>query len=71
MPHIPPPQQPPPGIALAQAGISQPPPDPAGTDAEKTESFLSSFSEPHFGHFVPFQFVDATRISESASHFLQ
>ena len=39
--------------------------------AENTDSFFINCSEPHDGHVVPFQFDDATRISESVPHFLQ
>jgi hypothetical protein len=36
-----------------------------------TENFLASFVEPQFGHFVPFQSLERTRISLSLSHFSQ
>lgn len=36
-----------------------------------TENFLASFVEPQFGHFVPFQSLERTRISLSRSHFSQ
>lgn len=45
-------------------------PVPAVDDA-KTESFLASLVEPHCGHFVPFQALERTRISLSASHCSQ
>ena len=37
----------------------------------KTENFLASFVEPQFGHFVPCQSLERTRISLSFSHFSQ
>ena len=40
----------------------------AVADDAKTESFLESFSDPHCGHFVPFQSLERTRISLSLSH---
>jgi len=36
-----------------------------------TESFLESFGEPQWGHFVPFQSFERTSISLSFSHFPQ
>ncbi len=49
------------------AGSSAP---PALAEAN-TENFLASFVEPQFGHFVPFQSLERTRISLSRSHFSQ
>jgi hypothetical protein len=43
---------------------------PAALDA-KVENFLSSLVEPQWGHFVPFQSLERTRISLSRSHFPQ
>lgn len=37
----------------------------------KTESFLESFFEPHFGQGVPSQLLERTRISLSALHLPQ
>ena len=42
-----------------------------GPDEAKTESFLTSLVEPHFGHWVPSQLTERTRISLSVSHFWQ
>jgi hypothetical protein len=36
-----------------------------------TDSFLESFFEPQFGHSVPSQCVERTRISLSRLHLLQ
>jgi hypothetical protein len=51
-----------------QVGAS--PPVPALAEAN-TESFFSNFVEPQFGHFVPFQSLERTRISLSFSHCSQ
>ncbi len=40
-------------------------------EAEKTESFLVNFVEPHFGQAVPFQSVVRTSASTSDLHCLQ
>ena len=37
----------------------------------KVENFLASLVEPQFGHLVPFQSLERTRISLSFSHFSQ
>jgi len=37
----------------------------------KVENFLASFDEPQWGHFVPFQSLERTRISLSFSHLSQ
>jgi hypothetical protein len=50
-----------------QAAASEEPP-PAEA---KTDSFFESRFEPHFGQGVPCHRLDLTRISLSASHFLQ
>jgi len=36
-----------------------------------TESFLDNLPDPHFGHLVPSQLLERTRISLSFSHFSQ
>ena len=53
--------------------IPQAGPGPASaTVAEaNTDSFFSSFTDPQWGHLVPFQSLDRTRISLSRSHFPQ
>jgi|GEM_PF-6626407 len=65
----PPQQQPqlPPEEVLQQA-----PSEPPLVAVEaKTLSFLASFFEPQWGHCVPSQFVERTRISLSLPHSLQ
>jgi len=52
-----------------QAGAGSLPP-PALAEAN-TENFLANFVEPQFGHFVPSQWLERTRISLSFSHFSQ
>jgi hypothetical protein len=37
----------------------------------KVENFFSSFAEPHWGHFAPFQSLERTSISLSFPHFSQ
>jgi hypothetical protein len=37
----------------------------------KVENFFSSFVDPHFGHFVPFQSLERMRISLSFPQFSQ
>jgi hypothetical protein len=49
------------------AGSVAPPP----LAEANTENFLASLVEPQFGHFVPFQSLERTRISLSFSHFAQ
>ena len=51
------------------APVADPAPEPP--EEAKTENFLSSRVEPHFGQRVPFQSDDRTRISLSASHDAQ
>jgi hypothetical protein len=52
---------------MPQAPASFP---PAKLEA-KVENFLSSLVEPQWGHFVPAQSLERTRISLSRSHFPQ
>jgi hypothetical protein len=54
---------------VAQLGAL--PPLPAATDDAKTDSFFTSFVEPHLGHFVPFHSLERTRISLSFSQCSQ
>jgi hypothetical protein len=52
--------------------VLQEAPSAVSTPAEaNTENFFASFVEPHFGHLVPFQSLERTRISLSAAHFSQ
>jgi hypothetical protein len=51
-----------------QAGSAAAP--PAAVEANEENCFVS-FLEPHFGHWAPFQWVERTRISESAPHLSQ
>jgi len=44
-----------------------PAPAPETLEA-KTERFFVNFVDPQWGHFVPFQSLDRTRISLSRSH---
>lgn len=44
--------------------------DPATVEA-KVENFFSIFSDPHFGHGVPCQLEDRTKISLSRSQLRQ
>ena len=48
------------------AGAAGAPPEDANT-----ESFFSSFDEPHLGHFVPSHALERTSTSESSPHFPQ
>jgi hypothetical protein len=45
-------------------------PLPPALDAN-TDSFFASFTEPHWGHFVPFQSLERTSTSLSFPHFSQ
>ncbi len=45
--------------------------DPPAIDDAKTENFFSSLVDPHFGHLVPFQSSERTRISLSTEHASQ
>lgn len=56
--------QPPEGFApqLGDFAAASPPAD------ANTENFLASFPEPQWGHFVPCQSLERTRISLSRSH---
>jgi hypothetical protein len=56
-----------PGLPEQDAGSDEPPP-PATLEA-KTESFLDSFLEPHWGHGVPSQWLERMSNSLSAPHF--
>ncbi len=55
------------GVPLQSAPPDEPTPaeSPPATDEAKTESFFANRVDPHFGHRVPFQSVDRTRISLS------
>jgi hypothetical protein len=53
-----------------QDGPSALPPPPEAEEA-KTENFFESFTEPQWGHLVPFQSLERTRISLSFSQFEQ
>jgi hypothetical protein len=53
------------GVPVQDASASEPPAD------AKVDSFLVNFVEPHFGHSAPFQLLERTRISLSASHCWQ
>lgn len=56
-----------PGLPLHDAPSEDWPP----TLDAKTDSFLVSFFAPHFGHAVPCQRLERTKISLSAPHFPQ
>jgi hypothetical protein len=51
-------------------------PEQEGSDAPpvldaNTENFFANFGEPQYGHLVPVQSLERTRISLSRSHFSQ
>jgi hypothetical protein len=48
------------------AGLVVPPAEEANTDSR-----LESLADPQWGHLVPFQRLERTRISLSFSHLLQ
>jgi len=56
------------GVPVQEGAGSEPPPL---TLEAKTESFFESFVEPQWGHGVPSQWLERTRISLSFSHFPQ
>jgi len=68
------------GLPGAHPQLPHPPPPPAlpadlllllsAFDA-KVENFFASLAEPQWGHFVPFQSLERTRISLSRSHLSQ
>jgi hypothetical protein len=43
----------------------------AAPEEANVENFFSSFFEPHWGHWAPFQSLERVRISLSFPHFSQ
>jgi len=52
-------------------GIAGAPLEDDAVDAANTDSFFTSFVDPHSGHFAPFQSEERTSTSLSFPHALQ
>ena len=61
------PHEPEDGFAQAEDSLALSPP----LAEANTESFLTSFDEPQWGHLLPTQSLERTRISLSLSHLEQ